>query len=231
MKHFILFITVAMFPIFAGAASATVIFVHGTPADGSQFSRYVHSPELLAKAKLIAEDRPGFGTQTNPNHMFGFKEQVEAVLGSVNQAEGEVTLVGYSYGAAVALSAASQATDKIRNLVLVGMPMNPALIEMPSLLRPLRWPRAHAIYPSVLIQAYFEIQTLASDLSQTLSRLQLIRAKTFVVIGETDPRTRRADLVTLSTLNPTVHVRPEEGHRIIHTDFQFVRDLLLSILD
>lgn len=96
-----------------------VVLIHGANGTWKDFS-----PELIAElAKdhtVIALDRPGHGWSTAPSGPLGLAENAAAVLAILRMCRlGPATLVGHSYGAAVALRAALDAPDLVSHVVAV----------------------------------------------------------------------------------------------------------------
>lgn len=106
-----------------------VIFVHGSPGLWRTWAAYLSDPELQSKANLIAMDRPGFGGSGSGRIERGLRAQSEALaplLAHVQPGQ-RVILVGHAYGAAIAVRMAMAYPDRITDLVLTGVPLDPAL--------------------------------------------------------------------------------------------------------
>ncbi|BCY09217.1 alpha/beta fold hydrolase [Actinoplanes sp. L3-i22] len=88
--------------------SATVLLVHGAFADGSSWNQVI--------ARL---QRQGITARAVANPLRGLTADGSYVAGLIAQTDGDVVLVGHSYGGAVATYAASNATN-VKALVFVG---------------------------------------------------------------------------------------------------------------
>lgn len=86
----------------------TVLLVHGAFADGSSWSRVI--------TRLHAE---GIAVRAVANPLRGLTNDGEYVANAIAQTEGDVVLVGHSYGGAVATYAGSKAAN-VKAFVLVG---------------------------------------------------------------------------------------------------------------
>jgi pimeloyl-ACP methyl ester carboxylesterase len=102
----------------AGSGPA-VVLIHGANGTLDDFP-----PELIAELArdhtVIAVDRPGHGWSEAPRGPLGLEKNAAAVLALVRELGlGPATLVGHSYGAAVALRAALDAPESVRRVVAV----------------------------------------------------------------------------------------------------------------
>jgi pimeloyl-ACP methyl ester carboxylesterase len=91
----------------AGPDSVTVALVHGAFADASSWSRVVRALQAA-----------GVPTTALVNPLRGLTADGEYVAGALSQIEGDVVLVGHSYGGPVATYASSKAAN-VKALVLV----------------------------------------------------------------------------------------------------------------
>lgn len=96
-----------------------VVLVHGANGTWSDFP-----PELIDDLArdhtVIALDRPGHGWSGAPPGPLGLEQNAAAVLALVRELGfGAATIVGHSYGAAVALRAGLDAPDTVRQVVAV----------------------------------------------------------------------------------------------------------------
>ncbi len=87
----------------------TVLLVHGAFADGSAWN-----------GVITRLQREGVAARAVANPLRGLSADGDYVAGLVNQIDGDVVLVGHSYGGAVATYAGGKTPDKTRALVLVG---------------------------------------------------------------------------------------------------------------
>ena len=96
-----------------------VVLVHGANGTWSDFP-----PELIDDLArdhtVIALDRPGHGWSRAPRGPLGLAENAGALLAILRSRRlGPATLVGHSYGAAVAMRAALEAPDLVSHVVAV----------------------------------------------------------------------------------------------------------------
>ncbi len=114
-----------------GPPPAGVVALHGWRRTGADFDR------VLVRLAATAPDLPGFGAAAPPPGPWGAADYAAAVLPLCEEAD-PVVLAGHSFGGKVAVVLAATRPDRVRGLVLTGVP----------LLRPAgsRPPRASARY-------------------------------------------------------------------------------------
>ena len=97
-----------------------VVLVHGANGTWNDFPIELIS-DLARDHTVLALDRPGHGWSGAPlTGPLGLTENAEALLALLRHQNAErVTLVGHSYGAAVALRAAIEAPDRVAHVVAV----------------------------------------------------------------------------------------------------------------
>lgn len=96
-----------------------VILIHGANGTGQDFPASL-TGELASDHTVIVFDRPGHGWSDAPPGPLGLRENVAALeaLTRLLRLE-QVTLVGHSYGAAVAMRAAIESPDLFHHVVAV----------------------------------------------------------------------------------------------------------------
>ena len=96
-----------------------VVLVHGANGTSDDFPPGLIA-DLARDHTVLALDRPGHGWSDAPSGPLGLEQNAAAVLALVHGLGiAPVTLVGHSYGAAVALRAALDAPDDVRHVVAV----------------------------------------------------------------------------------------------------------------
>jgi pimeloyl-ACP methyl ester carboxylesterase len=117
-------------PLSAGPDADPILFLHGQPGSSHDWARV--SAELGADVRTIAVDRPGWDRRSRPAGLPGNAAAALAVL----EARGidRATVVGHSFGGAVAAWLAAHRPERVGALVLVAPSANLA-----SLYRLDRW--------------------------------------------------------------------------------------------
>lgn len=104
---------------------APIVFVHGAFGASQDFVATVFD-DLARRHRCVAVDRPGHGYSERPDGVVDPGVQAELLLDVVAALElDRPLLVGFSYGGAVALTAALRAPDAVRGVVLLNAPSHP----------------------------------------------------------------------------------------------------------
>jgi pimeloyl-ACP methyl ester carboxylesterase len=166
-------------------AEWNVVFIHGTPATGAIFGEQFERP--FPQANLYALDRPGFGGSAGMGLPPSLEAQADAVGSLLAQAGKErVILVGHSYGAPVALTAALRFTNAIAGVILIGGCLDPAE-ERPYLAQHVAdWPVLSWLEPAWLRQCNRELLTLKQDLVALRPSLSALGVPVLMVHGLRD---------------------------------------------
>jgi pimeloyl-ACP methyl ester carboxylesterase len=102
-----------------------IILIHGFISSNLVWNE-VLLPLAKAGFRVIAPDLPGYGYSDKPSDgRYTIDAQAHAILGLMNQLEiDQATIVGASYGGAVAATLALDYPERVENLILVGAVTN-----------------------------------------------------------------------------------------------------------
>ena len=106
--------------VIEGVAGPTVLLIHGAGANAREFELTL-IPRLASTHRVMTPDRPGHGYSDKVPEAHTLRvqaAQMASVLDSMPSAQ-PVTVVGHSYGSAVALRLALDRPDLVRSLVLL----------------------------------------------------------------------------------------------------------------
>lgn len=105
-----------------------VVFIHGAPSSSSFWRTFLKDTSLLAKAKLMAVDRPGYGYSGYGEPEVSVKKQAELIAEVIREKRGQhpsVILHGSSYGGTVAARIAMDFPELVDGLLLQSASMMP----------------------------------------------------------------------------------------------------------
>jgi pimeloyl-ACP methyl ester carboxylesterase len=183
-----------------------LIFIHGTPATAAIFGEQFHHP--YPHANLLALDRPGFGASSPGNFKPSLEAQADAIGALLaGNPPRKTILVGHSYGAPVALTAALRFTNQVAGVVLIGGSVDPGQERTYAIQRFADWPTLSWLVPQSLRQCNRELLTLRSDLIRLRSQLPTLQVPVVMLHGGKDRQVPVANVdylrAQLATANRT----------------------------
>jgi pimeloyl-ACP methyl ester carboxylesterase len=198
-----------------------IVFIHGTPATAAVFGEQFRHP--FPRANLLAADRPGFGASGPARRDTSLDDQANAIGALLpHEPTRRTILVGHSYGAPVALTAALKFPDQVAGVVLIGGSIDPAQERPFAIQRAADWPLVSWLAPRALRQCNRELLTLRGDLVNLQSRLPKLAVPVVMLHGGKDYqvpisnveylRTRLAAAGNGSLFEPLIF--PEYNHYI-----------------
>ena len=99
-----------------GDGPPQIIALHGWARSGADFA------PILVGCDALALHLPGFGTTTPPPEVWGSREYAELVAAALPDG-GPFVVVGHSFGGRVAVRLAAANPERVRALVLTGVPL------------------------------------------------------------------------------------------------------------
>jgi pimeloyl-ACP methyl ester carboxylesterase len=207
----------------------TYVFLHGWGSNSTLWFAAV-GPVIQNRTALFL-DLPGFGKSQIPTQSWGLDEYVAEIADFFTKLNlKKVTLVGHSFGGAIAIKLAVNRPDLIAKLILVDSAgIRPKTVRknmitgiakivkplfQPEFMRPIK----EKIYRCIGAEDYLDPRTreiytkiISEDLTGELSR---VKQQTFLIWGENDRSTPPADaeIMHRSIKNSTLAVIPGAGH-------------------
>ncbi|MGH9300553.1 MAG: alpha/beta fold hydrolase [Acidimicrobiales bacterium] len=133
-----------------GPGEPWVLALHGWQRSHSDFDGLFSSIPALAG---IAVDLPGFGATPEPDRVWGAADYASALVPMLDEFKHPPVVVGHSFGGRVALSLAVSHPDRIRALVLTGVPLLRPADEGPRPGVPVKFRLARALRSRGLLSA------------------------------------------------------------------------------
>jgi pimeloyl-ACP methyl ester carboxylesterase len=214
-----------------------IIFVHGSPGSLDAYLGYMHSDTLLARADLIAYDRPGFGHSNFGRSMSSLRGQAVILYGIMKSLNYDrYWLVGHSYGAAIIVQAA---IDKPHDIEGMGLIAGSIIYELEPVASWRKWldlPFVRRILPFALRVSNEELISLRRDLRMIDDDWDQISIPVSLIHGRKDilvpfnnlelatDKLSRAD--TVRTL-----IFEEENHFILWTKKNEIIQEIIELMD
>ena len=172
----------------ANMQAPLVIFIHGSPGDWRGWSDYLIDPELSARARLIAVDRPGFGASGQGQVERSLSRQSADLAPLLDKARPgqRIVLVGHSFGGPLAVRLAMDHPDKITDLILLAGSIDPNQEVTEWYQIAADWPPLTWVLPSDLLVTNREIMALKAELSNMLPLWPRLHQRVTVIQGGRD---------------------------------------------
>lgn len=166
-----------------------IVFIHGAPSSSSFWKGFLRDSSLLAHAKLMAVDRPGYGYSGYGEPEVSVKKQAELIAGIIKEKRGRhpaVILHGSSYGGTVAARIAMDFPKLVDGLLLQSASVAPGEEKTYDFsyiteYSPLRW-----LLPGSIHVANQEKLSHQVQLDSMVNFWGRIRAAAIVLHGDAD---------------------------------------------
>lgn len=218
-------------------ASASIVFVHGTPGSKSHFKRYLRDEELQKRFNMLAIDRPGFG-KSQSELLLNFKGQTKEISKLVqdNLPAGPVICIGHSYGAPLCLNLMIDEPQIFNKGLLIAGPydFNRKILKWYNYLAKL--PLLKYLVPRSLKNSNLEMYGLKEELRLLDSKLHRLQNAPDLLHGLKDgivPVEDSDKLVKkLSHFDNINYSRwDKSGHLVIWNNFEGVKALILNLYE
>lgn len=213
-----------------------VLFVHGAPSSLTFFNAFFQDTALVHHARLVAVDRPGYGSSDFGRVETSIVRQAELLQPLIQRYRNApfLVLVGSSYGGSLAARLAMNNPEAVSHVVFVSSALGPGLeytfpisywIDEP----PLRW-----LIPQLILNANDEKLAHRQALEEILPDWGRVRA------GVTFLHGLRDELVYPSNVEfarkKLVHARvkqfilPESRHDIVVNKREYMAEIIRGVL-
>lgn len=161
-----------------------VLLIHGTPGSALGWADFVAAP--LPGSRVIALDRPGFGSSRIGGAVTSLIAQAASAAEWLNDAARPAVVLGHSLGGAVAAQVAASYPERVGALVLLAASLDPGLERVHPLQRLGAWPGVSKLLPSAIRNSNEELMALQAELVQLAPLLSKIRCPVLMVHGTAD---------------------------------------------
>lgn len=217
--------------------SALVLYLHGAPGNLMDFENYITDPDLLASANAISVDRLGYAGSRNGGAVETIDGHVAPILKLLEGIDyNKITIVGHSYGCAVAGQLAFKLMDKVQSVILLAPVIDPENEKRYWFTEFLESNWIKKIIGSNIKSAIIEKETHPLALSQIKENWSKIDQPVFIIHCKNDkiaPYTYNIEFAKkhIKTSRLNILDGGEKDHFIPWNDFERVKKLILSQLN
>ncbi len=219
----------------------TVVFIHGTPGSWRALGRLLGHDELLAQARLVAIDRPGWGGSgaLSDEAQGSFAEQSALISPLLHKLKAEsgnqpLILVGHSLGASYAPYLAYRNPGLVDGLLMAAGAIDPELGKPRWYNHAANiWPISRLIDPG-LQKANVEIWGVHDALSELAPWWESATIPLVYMQGEEDELVDPKNLDYAEQFLPAAHTRviriPNQSHFVHRQQSELIAELTLDLL-
>lgn len=212
-----------------------VLFVHGSPGAWDNFLGFLSNESLLAKFRLIAVDRPGFGKSGDGIPERSLVKQAADINQVLIRENTSAILVGHSYGGPVIVRMAIDAPELAEGLIIVAGSVDPKLEKTKWYQVPVHYKILSWILPGMLYSTNEEIIALKSELENMEPLWYKITQPVSVIQGGLDnlvPK-ENADFAEKKLINaPVTMIEVDEmNHFVPWSNPDLIRNELNRLLN
>lgn len=217
------------------AGDGLVIFVHGAPGAADNFYRYLADPALLARARLIAIDRLGYGYSDYGRAETSLAVQADQIRQVLDNYPGlKAVLVGHSFGGPIVARCAIDFPERIAAVVMLAPVNDPASEPVFWFSHLARWQPTRRMLPPALQVAGDEKFSHVEELKKLEEDWASLRVPVVHIHGKRDFLAPPANIDFSCRHIPERYLKlivlPHAGHFIPWTNYRLVRDELLLLL-
>ncbi len=165
-----------------------ILFVHGSPGSWDAYKAYLKDSTLLARAYLVAVDRPGFGHSGYGQAEPSLARQAAMLLPllQMSRAPQKPILVGHSLGGPLVARMAMDYPQLVGSVVMIAPSIAPELEPATWYRHLMRLPVVRQLVPKPFIASNDEILPLKGELNKMMPLWPNITAPVTVIQGTAD---------------------------------------------
>jgi len=212
-----------------------ILWVHGSPGSSSDFLKYLKDADLLAKYRLVAVDRVGYGYSDfgNSETSLHIQAQLIAPLLDLNQHQKAPILVGYSYGGAIIGILAHQYPEKTAQMLMLACALDPDNEQFFWVNKPADWRIFKGLVPAALRVANDEKLAHVAQLRQIAGIWKELKNPTTFVHGYKDYIVPIANsqfaLKEMSNAPTNSIFKKNLDHLLIWKEYTLIKELLMKM--
>ena len=171
-----------------GTPSAPLLLlIHGSPGSWSDWQHIIANDTVRQRYFIVALTRPGYGFTTVPPQA-SLEEQAAVVWHLITQLgyDSAITVVGHSYGGAVAMQLLSQYPPAFRQGILIAPTLGAALMAPRWYNKVAAWRPVNQWLSADLRHSNIEMTGLPASLRKLENNWQVVQAPIIYIQGERD---------------------------------------------
>ena len=208
-----------------------LLLIHGAPGAWFGYKEFFKDSLLLGKFQVLAPDRSGYNK--SGNKIISIEQQailLKSLLKIHNHQK--ITVLGRSYGAAIAAKITADNPDLVENLILIAPACDPKKEKFWWFSRPVNTKFARFFLPSFVNRASEEKFAHTLELTKILPDWQKIKCPVTIIQGGKDwiidhSNGQFVDSVLINAPRRFIYL-PENGHLLTSERYDLIRDILLK---
>ncbi len=217
---------------FAGDSTKPLLFlVHGAPGAWFGYKEFFNDTLLLNKFQMMAPDRAGYHKSVESETSIAGQALLLKPLLRKHDRQ-KVTLLGRSYGAAIAVKMAIENPDIVEKLILISPACDPAKEKFWWFSKPVNTTFARFFLPKYVNRASDEKFAHRSELEKLLPDWRKIKCPVTILQGGEDwiidiTNGNFVDSVLVNAPRRYIFL-PQNGHLLTDERYELIRNILLE---
>ena len=208
-----------------------LLLIHGAPGAWFGYKEFFKDSSLLNKYQIIAPDRMGYNKSGNQDALIDQQATALKNLLKVHNYH-KVSLLGRSYGAAIAVKLTAENPDLIDNLTLVAPACDPQKEKFWWFSKPVNTKFVRFFLPAFANRASNEKFAHKDELMKILPDWQKIKCPVTIIQGGKDwiidaSNGNFVDSVLLNAPRRFIYL-PENGHLLTSERYALIKEILLN---
>lgn len=215
-----------------------VLFVHGAPGSLTSFKSYIKDKDLLARVKVLAVDRAGYGYSGFGKAEKSVQQQaacIKPILDKYRAKHKKIMLIGSSYGGTVIAHLAMDYPQLVDGLMFISSSLAANAETIYAISYPTRYPPFRWLLPTAIRVATDEKFAHTKELIKMEALWKNIKVPVSILHGDEDKLVylENALFANYELKNAPVHLRivSGEGHFLPWTQPKIVKKEMLEFIN
>ena len=215
----------------ADTTKPILLLIHGAPGAWFGYKEFFNDSLLLNKYQIIAPDRAGYNKSWNKETSIEQQAILLKYLLKLHNHQ-KITILGRSYGAAIAVKLTAENPELIENLLLISPACDPKTEKFWWFSKPVNSKFARFFLPVYVNRASDEKFKHSKELIKLLPDWQKIKCPVTILQGGKDwiINTSNGHFVDSALVNAPRNFiyLPQNGHLLTEEKYDLIRDILLK---